>query len=256
MSDIGIGLQAPQSAVQSNFQDVVDFQNKYGIEMAAKPTLLDMDMGNFRLRFLNEELDETVSAFLRKDLPEFFDGLLDLVYVAAGTSAIFGFDWWHHFSDAHYRKMVVVDPEYNLVTLDPTRTEISYVHDWARKAYQDVRRVPNWPKHDPFMLKVLDDLHSIINKISGGYLDDDLDTMAQQLGYMSHGVMATAVVCGLPWQAGWNAVHEANMKKVRVDRPENSKRGSGFDVVKPAGWTPPDIQQVLLDAGWEGRDVV
>lgn len=35
-------------------------------------------------------------------------------------------------------------------------------------------------------------------------------------------------------------VHAKNMQKVRAERATDSKRGTAFDVVKPAGWTPPD----------------
>lgn len=39
----------------------------------------------------------------------------------------------------------------------------------------------------------------------------------------------------------WMKVHLANMSKIRAKRPEDSKRGSGFDVVKPIGWRPADL---------------
>ena len=61
--------------------------------------------------------------------------------------------------------------------------------------------------------------------------------------------MGTAHLLGYPWQTGWNAVQTANMKKVRaLPDGSNSKRGSGFDVVKPAGWKAPDIGLVLDQA--------
>lgn len=74
--------------------------------------------------------------------------------------------------------------------------------------------------------------------------------------------MGTADGLGWPWQAGWDRVQAANMSKVRAERDGgNSKRGSGFDVVKPAGWKAPDhtdlvypprcpgCQQSLADTG-------
>ena len=68
------------------------------------------------------------------------------------------------------------------------------------------------------------------------------------LNYVSHG---TAHLLGYPWQIGWNAVQSANMAKERAASDgSNSKRGSSFDVVKPAGWTPPNIQKILDDHGW------
>lgn len=37
----------------------------------------------------------------------------------------------------------------------------------------------------------------------------------------------------------WRRVHVANMAKVRAELDTDSKRGSAYDVVKPAGWEPP-----------------
>jgi predicted HAD superfamily Cof-like phosphohydrolase len=45
----------------------------------------------------------------------------------------------------------------------------------------------------------------------------------------------------------WRRVQEANMKKVRAEKADESKRGSAFDVVKPEGWTPPDHHDLVRD---------
>jgi predicted HAD superfamily Cof-like phosphohydrolase len=57
--------------------------------------------------------------------------------------------------------------------------------------------------------------------------------------------VGTAYSQRLPFNEGWRKVQEANMAKERVERPEQSKRGSGFDVIKPAGWKPPDHSDIL-----------
>lgn len=43
----------------------------------------------------------------------------------------------------------------------------------------------------------------------------------------------------------WRRVHAKNMEKVRVERAEDSKRGSIYDVVKPEGWTPADLTDLV-----------
>lgn len=43
----------------------------------------------------------------------------------------------------------------------------------------------------------------------------------------------------------WRRVHDANMKKVRAQAAEDSKRMSKFDVVKPEGWTPPNLADIF-----------
>lgn len=63
--------------------------------------------------------------------------------------------------------------------------------------------------------------------------------------------LGTAHLQGYPWQKGWDLVQTANMAKVRAAKDgSNSKRGSSLDVVKPEGWTAPDIEGLLRSYGW------
>lgn len=57
--------------------------------------------------------------------------------------------------------------------------------------------------------------------------------------------MGTAHLLGFPWQEGWDEVHRTNMAKVRARSAAESKRGASFDVVKPEGWTAPDLAGIL-----------
>lgn len=71
------------------------------------------------------------------------------------------------------------------------------------------------------------------------------------LVYVAEG---TAHFLGLPWDEGWAEVQRANMKKRRATSVEESQastgRGSAFDVVKPEGWTPPDLAKILRRYGF------
>lgn len=63
---------------------------------------------------------------------------------------------------------------------------------------------------------------------------------------LTYVAMGTAHLLGFPWQEGWDEVQRANMAKVRA-KPDGSDsvRNSKWDVVKPSGWTPPNIARVL-----------
>lgn len=74
-------------------------------------------------------------------------------------------------------------------------------------------------------------------------LADALDSLVD-LVYVALG---TAYLHGYDFREAWRRVHEANMKKVRVERIEDSKRGSTFDVVKPPGWQPPSHYDLVQD---------
>lgn len=55
--------------------------------------------------------------------------------------------------------------------------------------------------------------------------------------------MGTAERQGFPFNEGFDRVMDANLKKRLATNSEESKRGFARDIVKPQGWTPP----VLLD---------
>lgn len=67
------------------------------------------------------------------------------------------------------------------------------------------------------------------------------------LAYVAYGTALFAGIDAAQWHAGMHAVHSANMAKVRVTKGEDSKRGSDFDVKKPAGWVGPEsrLKEIL-----------
>lgn len=58
--------------------------------------------------------------------------------------------------------------------------------------------------------------------------------------------MGTAYLHGCNFDEAWRRVQEANMKKRRATSEEQSKRNSTLDVVKPEGWTPPDLSDLCV----------
>lgn len=120
-------------------KDIDQFHRKFELPRPSKPQLLDAELAKFRIRFMQEELDEFIYAHQTGDLAEALDALVDLTYVVLGTA---------------------------------------------------------W-------------------------------------------------LMNLPFDKAWDAVHTANMKKVRATSHAQSKRQTLFDVVKPPGWTAPDINKVI-----------
>jgi predicted HAD superfamily Cof-like phosphohydrolase len=76
----------------------------------------------------------------------------------------------------------------------------------------------------------------------------DMEGAADALVDLVSVTLGTADMMGLPWQELWDKVHRANMSKVRAECAEQSKRGTAFDVIKPAGWTAPDHCDALIKA--------
>jgi hypothetical protein len=59
--------------------------------------------------------------------------------------------------------------------------------------------------------------------------------------------LGTAYLHGFPFNEGWDRVQEANMKKVRCECADDprSTRKHRIDVVKPEGWKPPMLADLL-----------
>ena len=74
---------------------------------------------------------------------------------------------------------------------------------------------------------------------------DDLEGMLDALVDLVYVALGTAYLHGFDFNEAFKRVHEANMKKVRAERQDESKRGSSYDVVKPDGWTPPDLSDLV-----------
>lgn len=129
--------------------DIIDFHKKFGLTCNATPGPLGDELQAFRIKFLEEELEEYKKSVADGDLAGTFDALLDLMYVTLGTV---------------------------------------YLHNF-------------------------------------------------------------------PLDYGWEEVQRANMSKVRAQRADQSKRGTAFDVVKPAGFLPPNIEKVLQEAHEVANDL-
>lgn len=93
----------------------------------------------------------------------------------------------------------------------------------------------------------VDFLQEELNEIIEGYGELDLAKVADGLVDLVYVALGTAELMGLPWEELWDEVQRANMEKQRALKPEDSQRLSTYDVVKPEGWRPPDIEGVLKD---------
>lgn len=89
----------------TNFEDVVLFHEKFGLEVPDHPTMLDDETYNYRLNFLREELNEFVAGYHDQDMAQMADALIDLVYVAMGTADLMGLPWQHLWDEVQVANM-------------------------------------------------------------------------------------------------------------------------------------------------------
>ena len=92
-------------------KDIYDMHTKFGVRKAIEklsPEELN-EFLQFRIRFLEEELNETKKAAEEKDAEEVVDGLIDLCVVAIGTMDAFGvnaYQAWNKVQTANMAKEV------------------------------------------------------------------------------------------------------------------------------------------------------
>ena len=130
--------------MNNEYSDIQTFHHKFEIECATRPGILDIDIMVFRSNFMQEELDEFITAVYANDLETAFDSLIDLIWVAKGTADMMG-------------------------------------------------------------------------------ISENM------------------------WNEGWQEVVRANMDKVRATGTHDprSKRKHKLDIVKPIGWTPPNLEKII-----------
>ena len=74
-----------------SIQQVKDFHEKFGLPTGEHDCLTaSQAVAEFRLAFMQEELDEFEEASLNSDRVKMFDALLDLAYVVYGTALFMG----------------------------------------------------------------------------------------------------------------------------------------------------------------------
>lgn len=189
-------------------QDILQFHQKFKIDYdGPERDKLPDELAAFRIKFLREELDELKSA----DTPEDeLDALVDLTYVALGTMHLHGF---------------------TTISSDVLFDELTWLFN--QSAEQEHVAALSYRA-----------LHDLIDRYEGKPSKFVLPP-EEVLCFMVGVVMGFAAKRGYNFKEAWRRVHEANMKKMRVERAEDSKRGSIYDCVKPEGWRPADLSDLV-----------
>lgn len=93
-------------------------------------------------------------------------------------------------------------------------------------------------------------LREELKELTTAYSNQDLIEIADALIDLEIVVLGTLHLHGMPQSELFQEVQRSNMEKVRVSSPEQSKRGSSLDLIKPKGWKPPAIGRILKGHGW------
>jgi predicted HAD superfamily Cof-like phosphohydrolase len=106
---------------------------------------------------------------------------------------------------------------------------------------QNVSEVPEFPDENERVLR-----RKLLKEEVEEYFDgedkDDIENVAKELADIIYIVCGTAASYGIPLDRVFNEVHRSNMEKLvdgKVVRRDDGK------ILKPEGWTAPDIKSVL-----------
>jgi predicted HAD superfamily Cof-like phosphohydrolase len=111
--------------------------------------------------------------------------------------------------------------------------------------------------HEKFELPdgTVDQLDYEAFKFRANFMDEELSEFVQSyanqdrvgmfdalldLVYVAYGTALFMGITAEQWKAGMDAVHLANISKVRAKHEGESARGTRLDVVKPEGWQGPE----------------
>lgn len=206
----------------TNFQDIIAFHTKFGMDMPESPILLPTDVCRFRTNFLIEELSEYSKAVADSDIELVIDSLIDLSYVALGTAFMHGINDWDELQEAMYpvrqtndnsKRPHLIVPEFSLIAVDYVTRMIS-AYEQINAMTKDNTAIPN---------------------------------VAKVLSTINHMCITLSVQHGFDWQPHWDEVHKCNMAKERSSGKDDkrSKRGHELDVVKPEGWVGPNHLPII-----------
>lgn len=90
---------------------------------------------------------------------------------------------------------------------------------------------------------VQEEAQELVDAINNGELADQLDALCDLL-YVTIGT-ANAMGFGDILDEAFARVHHANMMKRLVEDRSDSKRGSKWDIIKPEGWKPPAMTDLI-----------
>lgn len=108
------------------------------------------------------------------------------------------------------------------------------------------RNEPTWPCDSRVRLRT-DLICEEYTELRKAILLRNMVDTADAIADLIYVLIGAALEFGIPLEAVWNEVQRSNMAKVDPATGKVRKREDG-KVLKPEGWTPPDIEAVLRGA--------
>lgn len=119
---------------------------------------------------------------------------------------------------------------------------VSDVNDFLDRFHQDRQLSPGWPDDATMQLRsemIREEYSELVEALMTRNLPDTVDAIID----LCYVLIGTLPSLGVEADPIWDAVHASNMAKVGGARRDDGK------ILKPEGWTPPDIRGLLNSQG-------
>lgn len=124
-------------------------------------------------------------------------------------------------------------------------TEFDKVAEFNEKFMPDaVSQETGFPSNEVVRTKLVH-LREELAEIEKSVETRDAEELFDGLIDIVYVALGFAYFARFPFNEGFDRVHAANMKKVRVESESQSKRSSKYDVRKPINWKKPDLKSLL-----------
>ena len=179
------------------------------------PSPAEVDL---RIRLIDEEVNiELIPALKKRDIVGIADGAADAIYVILGTALTYGERpdecWWN----------------------------TSMEHMFQKQSYKTLLSV-RW--HDRVSTAVNGGLLPLLRgKLQNRRVSVLASTIQVSLAIISSAAMSH----GIPMRQVWDEVQRTNVTKIQADG--KVLKNEFGKVMKPAGWTKPDIEGILRTYG-------
>lgn len=120
------------------------------------------------------------------------------------------------------------------------------VEDFHRACDVPVHAMPQVPSQDRQKLRYDLIVEEVVKELLPALVQEDLVQIADALADSIYVLVGTALEYGIPLDRVWAVVQRANMAKVDPTTGKVRKREDG-KVLKPEGWTAPDIDAILRE---------
>lgn len=120
------------------YKDIEEFHIRFGLNYDGKPRELNEKLQQFRIKFLEEELEEYKRAVIENNLHDAFDALIDLVYVTLGTAHLHGFDFIEGWKRVHKANMKKIRVEYKSQSKRNSLHDVIKPKDWEHPNLDDL----------------------------------------------------------------------------------------------------------------------